>query len=85
MRVINLNGITSSISPISRNVCEKNRWYVDMLENGNWMVSEHNTTVGLFSSLEEAMFFFMAKSEPMEPLTEEQISEAMEWLEEMIK
>lgn len=65
MRYINNNGITSSTSSIANNVCDKNGWYVDMLEDGNWLVSKQDTKIGIFSDLEEAMFFFMAKTEPI--------------------
>lgn len=82
MKYINNDGITNSTSGIIRNVCEKNNWYVDMLEDGKWLVSNQDTKIGLFSDLEEAVFFFMAKSEPIEPLTEQEENEAMKWLEE---
>ena len=81
MKYINNNGITNSTAGIIRNVCEKNDWFVDMLEDGKWLVSKQDTKIGLFSNLEEAMFFFVAKSEPIEPLTQQEEDEAMEWLE----
>jgi hypothetical protein len=85
MKYINSNGITSSTSTICRNVCEKNNWYVDMLVDGKWLVSKQDTAIGLFSDLEEAIFFFMAKSEPIEPLSQQEEDEAMEWLEEQLR
>lgn len=82
MKYINLNGFIGSTSSIKRNVCSKNDWYVDWLEDGKWLVSKQDTKIGIFSDLEEAMFFFMAKSEPLPELTEQEEKEAMEYLEE---
>ena len=84
MKFINTNGITNSTAGIERNVCEKNNWYVDMLEDGKWLVSEQDKKVGIFTDLEEAMFFFMAKSEPMPELTEKEENEAIEYLEKFL-
>jgi len=84
MKLINQNGITNSVSSILRNVCEKNGWYVDWLEDGNWLVSNQDTKIGLFSDLQEAMFLFMAKSNPLPELTEEEREEAMLWIDEQL-
>lgn len=84
MKYINTNGITNSTSAIMRSVCDKNGYYLDLLEDGNWLVSKKDTKIALFSDCEEAVFYFMAKSEPLEQLSKEDEAEALEFLEQVI-
>ena len=74
---------STSTSRISRNVCSKNDWYVDILKDGKYLVSHQDDKVALFSDLEEAMFFFMSKTDPIE-FTKQEEDEAMEWLENQL-
>ena len=83
-KYINKNGITNSISSIFKNVSEKNDWYLDLLENGNWLVSNHNTQVAVFANSEEAIFYFIGNADPIE-LPEMTAEEEIQCLEEMIE
>ncbi len=85
MKHIDENGITNSTGGIHRNVCEKNGYYFDLLDSGYWMVSKMDTKIGIFSDCKEGLFYFMAKSEPPEPMTKEEENEVFEWLEQFIK
>lgn len=61
---------------ILRNVCQKRERALDYLDNGEWMISKDDIHVALFKECENAVFYFMAKSDPV---TEESL---LAWEEE---
>lgn len=82
--LINYDGITNNLGGILRNVSEKDGWYLDLFEKGYWVISQMDKKIAVFDDCEAAVFFFMAKTDPIEPLTREQEAEAMEWLEQQL-
>lgn len=58
------------------NVCQKKERSLDYLDNGEWMISWNEKHIALFKECENAVFFFMAKSDPV---TEESL---LAWEEE---
>lgn len=68
--LINSKGITGSISTITKNVCDKNGFYLDVLENGEYLISKQDLPIGIFSDAECALCYFMSKTDPQPELTE---------------
>lgn len=60
------------------NVCTKQGWSLDYLDNGERMISRNDTHIAVFKECENAVFYFMSKSDP---LTEEKL---LAWEEERL-
>lgn len=66
MELINKNGITSSVAGIRVNIGETNDYYLDLLDDGNYLVSHINKKIGLFSNPGRAIHFYLQESNGIE-------------------
>lgn len=62
MNHVNENGITCSVPSIIREIANKNDIYFDLLEDGRFLVSDHNKKIGIFTDAEQAIYFYLSKS-----------------------